>query len=194
MPQQGFRGRQYSGYNHGVERGGDDGGDDDSRLLGAGAYPRHDFQGFTRPTNSVTTAATNKRQQKEDYKSLQDKRNEEQAAYLAEISQQRYTQLDFKNELFGAGGRPCEKVPEMVPMFNFSERINPQTLASYLAPDGEPGEASQKDTEANAKELGGPSSTSQAAVARSDDNPANPESRDGHSKPVYSKVWGTAQK
>jgi len=73
----------------------------------------------------------NKRQQKDDYKGQQERRTDDQAAYLAEISQQRYTQQDFKNELFGAGGGPGEKAPEMVPVAGFSEKINPQALANY---------------------------------------------------------------
>ena len=110
MPQQGFRGRQHPGYNH----------EGDSRGPGGNPQPPQDFQG-----------GMNKRQQKDDYKGQQERRTDDQAAYLAEISQQRYTQQDFKNELFGAGGGPGEKAPEMVPVAGFSEKINPQALANY---------------------------------------------------------------
>lgn len=58
----------------------------------------------------------NKRDQKDQYKMEGYSRNYSDpsaAAYLTEIAQQRYTQQDFKSELFGGANSVVPQIPPM---------------------------------------------------------------------------------
>lgn len=144
----------------------------------------------------------NKRYQKEENKLAQGmgggqpRDYGDNSAYLTEISQQHYTQQDFKNDLFGGAptGLTASGPPPISEGVNLSEKLNPASLISY----GDPAHKMNPELAVPTKYQDSDDKQPRA-YAKASDEPREriaepmPSSSAGDSQStniVYRKVWG----
>lgn len=190
-------GNHFRGGNQYAGRGSRDLG---GRSYGANGNPGHgagfDSNQPYRADYQSSNGLHNKRQQKDDFKHQQfgeQRGYADNTAYLTEMAQQRYTQQDFKNDLFGGPTGQTNGPVAISGGVDLSQKLNPASLAAYGASSGKTNPemavpSKYEHTDDKPRAYAKPSDEPRERVA--EPMPSSSAADGQSTNVVYRKLWG----